>query len=293
MEISWKSIKKEEIYITSMIRIIKISLIIILLGVLGLTFPWEALALTISISNLPMSIDRDQETDVDLFFNCAGCGDSYMRGVFYPSGTNYFGFTRNNGGSWIGTSADRSLYYAIAKSDLADASWSGKIKVKPDSGDSAYTGPGEYLFKIGRYTSANDSSADWSNELVIKITGPTPTPSPTFAPTTNPTVAPTKTPTPAPTSTRTPTPSPTKSPSPTPAGSPEGLVLGEAAVSPSPQILEPVSNLVENPDAVFPLPALGLVVLGIGLIGFSAVSIIKSAKKSYTIESGKENNQIS
>lgn len=278
-----------------MIRIIKISLIIILLGVLDLTFPWKALALTISISNLPASIDRDQETEVDLFFNCAGCGDSYMRGVFYPEGSNYFGFTRNNSGSWIGTSADRSLYYAIAKSDLVDASWSGKLKIKPDSSDSAYTGPGEYIFKVGRYTSAGDSSADWSNELVIRITGPTPSPSPAPIPTNNPTSTPTKTPTPISTPTRVPTPTPTKSPTPNPlmTSSPEGMVLGEEVASPVPQVSESHPQSIENPKLSFPLPAIGLIVLGVGLIGFSVVSIIKSTKKSYTIESENKNNQIS
>jgi hypothetical protein len=42
-----------------------------------------------------------------------------------------------------------------------------------------------------------------------------------------------------------------------------------------------------------PLLAVGLIALGVGLIGFSVFSIIKSAKKSYTIESENKNNQIS
>lgn len=174
--------------------------------------PQNVSAATITISNLPTEINHNQELEINLDFVCSGCGDSYMRGVFYPNGTNYFGYTQNKSGSWVGTSTDRSVYYLISKDDLIEASWSGKLKVKPDSEDSAFTGTGEYLFKIGRYTSSNDSSADWSNELALKIIGPTP--SPTFAPTQTP--EPTKTSTPVPTITSTPKPSPTKTPTPKP-----------------------------------------------------------------------------
>jgi hypothetical protein len=71
------------------------------------------------------------------------------------------------------------------------------------------------------------------------------------------------------------------------------LVLGEEVVSPSPQVLDPAFNLVEEPGPKFPLPAIGLIVLGVGLIGFSVFSIIKGAKKSYNIESENKNSQIS
>lgn len=259
-------------------RIIK-TILVIFLFVSIYSFPLPAHAISISISNLPTSIDRDQETEVELFFNCAGCGDSYMRGVFYPSGTNYFGFTKNNNDNWIGTSADRSLYYAITKSDLVDATWSGKLKIKPDSSDSAYIGPGEYLFKMGRYTSAGDSSADWSNELVVRITGPTPTASPTSSPTPNPTPSPTPIKTPSPTPTRTPSPSSVKTSTPSSTSSPEEVFLEEQIGSPGPQVLGSVTNLTEDPKPKFPLTAIGLILSGMGLVGFSVINIIKSTKK--------------
>lgn len=225
-------------------------------------------ALTISISNLPTAIDRNQETEVDLYFSCAGCGDfSYIRSVFYPSGTNYFGFTQNNGGSWVGTVSDRSQYFIIAKTDLIDASWSGKIKVKPDSNDSAYIGPGEYLFKVGRYTSASDSSADWSNELAIKITGPTP--APTTSPTQVQSSAPDPTPAANPTPTKTPSPLPTKipkksaTPSPTPDNTPD--ILGEAEIGP-PASLSASPSITDNTENKNKFPILAVITIVIGLI---------------------------
>ena len=223
---------------------------ILFLIILFFIFPQNVWAMTLSVSNLPSEINFNQEVDVTLDFSCSGCGDySYMRGVFFPSGTNYFGLTQNNSGSWIGTSTDRSLYFAISKTDLIEASWSGKIKVKPDIEDSAYLGTGEYIFKVGRYTSANDSSADWSNELLTKIIGPTA--SPTQSPTNPPTVEPTQvstiisTKSPSPIATKSPTPKPTVTSKPTaesettdepesdvqlieniPAKSPQGMVAG-------------------------------------------------------------------
>ena len=190
--------------------------------------PQNVSAATITISNIPTEINHNQEVEINLDFVCSGCGDSYMRGVFYPSGTNYFGYTQNKSGSWVGTSADRSVYYLIAKDDLVEASWSGKLKVKPDSEDSAFTGTGEYLFKIGRYTSSNDSSADWSNELSLKVIGPTP--SPTTTPTQ--TSEPTKTSTPVPTGTSTSKPLPTKTstPRPSPTATSEPEVTNEPEV---------------------------------------------------------------
>lgn len=226
-------------------------------------------ALTISISNLPTTIDKDQETEVDLYFSCAGCGDySYIRSVFYPGGTNYFGFTRNNSGNWVGTVTDRSQYFAIAKTDLVEASWSGKIKVKPDSGDSAYIGPGEYLFKVGRYTSAGDSSADWSNELAIRITGPTPIPTLTATRTPDPTPTPTQIPNPTPVKTASPVPTktPTKTVTPTPTPEIEPDVLGESANNPTSSLSGTLSPEEQQNVKKFPFLAIVMIVAGLVFI---------------------------
>ena len=184
----------------------------------SLFFPSLVFAITLSISEIPGSIDYQQEIEVSVNLQCSNCSDSYLRGVFYPSGTNYFGFTYNNSGQWISTAGDKTQYFKIGASEVNESSWSGKLKVKPDPADSNYKGPGAYIFKVGRYTSS-DSSALWSNERTLIITGPsvTPTPGPTDSPGPTATHPPTPSPTHAPAGpSSTPTKTPAKTPSRTP-----------------------------------------------------------------------------
>lgn len=253
-------------------------ILLLILFSIPLFFPNKALAFTASISGLPETMDQSFETEVGLYFSCVGCGDSYFRGVFYPGGTNYFGFTQNSDGSWIGTESDRSKYFKVAKSGLIDASWSGKLKVKLDTSDSAYLGPGEYLFKVGRYTSSSDSSADWSNELVIKITGPTPTPTP------NPTAIPTPTNTPVstPIYIKTPTPNPRR----TPTSAPE--VLGEASSSAlisdfATKNPTPTPTAVAKSDPKPPIVAGIFIFSGTGLVGLASYLAFKKQKNKSSV----------
>lgn len=251
---------------------------------LFLIFPVKIYAYSLVVSGLPNTIDQSTETQIDVVLTCSGCGDSYLRGVFYPGNTNYFGLTQNNAGEWVGLDPDRTKYFKVAKTDLTDASWSGKIKIKPDIVDQSYTGPGEYLFKIGRYTSGTDASADWSNELAIKITGPTPSPSPTVVPT----QALSPTPTPVPVKTPSPTPVPVKTVKPTviPTPTPTPQVLGADAVE-TPKAT-PSPDKKESPEKSnsFPLMlAVTFVSAGLILIGFTGYSIYTKTKRSGGIES--------
>jgi len=208
------------------------SIAVLLLSIHSVIFS----ATSISFINAPATIDQVQEFEVDATLICTGCtSDSYIRGVFYPSGTSYFGYTQNNVGVWINAPGGSCTeYFKIASSDLKEGSWSGKLKVKPDIESSYYASPGEYLFKIGRYTGS--CSATWSSEKTIAITGPTATPTSTPTPTNVPSSTPTNTPVPASN-----TVSPTVKPSITPtsmatptievistvAASPTGVVLGD------------------------------------------------------------------
>jgi len=172
-----------------------------------LIVPQVFAAITISFSNAPASVDESQEFAINVTLVCPGCSsDSYIRGVLYPSGTSYFGFTQNNTGDWINAPGGScTQYFKVAAEDLSkEGTWSGILKIKPDTGSPYFANPGDYLFKIGRYTTS--CSATWSQETTITITGPSPTPTPL------PTPEPTKTPTPVPTSTVTPTQSPTPTP---------------------------------------------------------------------------------
>jgi len=122
---------------------------------------------------------------------------------------------------------------------------------------------------------------------------PTPTPSP------SPSSTPTLTPTPTPTPTKTPTPIPTRSPTPvatktpTPTETQTSLVLAEnTAFFPTPTP-KPENEEIVNQKERIPFIAIGLIVVGVILIGFSIFSIIKSTKKSYTLKSEKENFPLS
>jgi cell division septation protein DedD len=208
---------------------------------LVLFFPTPVFAaMSVSISNVPSSVDQEQDFSVDVLFSCSSCtSDSYIRGVFYPSGTSYFGYTQNNQGNWVNASgSDCNQYFKLASSDIVEGSWSGKLRFKLDTTHSYYSGPGEYLFKVGRYP-AGCGSATWSTETTIAAIGPTVTPTPT--PTPVPTATPTPTKTPTPTPTKTPTPTPTKTPTPTPTKTPTPTPTKTPTPTPT-TIVEPSSE---------------------------------------------------
>lgn len=219
-------------------------------------FPQKKLlaAQTITIGSTPSSIDQSQEFSANVSLSCSGCSDSYLRGVFYPTGTSYFGYTQDNSGNWSNSPGSGCLsYFKVAQTDLVGGSWSGTLKFKPDKDSSYYNGPGEYIFKVGRYTASCSSPSVWSNETTIAITGPTPTPttgsstsSPASTNTPTPTKIPTNTLTPTPTAKLTNTPTPKKevevvlgaktknTPTPTPNNSKnEEKIAGAASVNPS------------------------------------------------------------
>jgi hypothetical protein len=171
---------------------------------------------SLSISDIPLTIDQLQEFELGTTFLCPNCtSDSYLRGVFYPSGSSYFGFTKDNSGNWNNAAGGNcTTYFKIAQTDFSkEGTWSGTLKVKPDITNPYYNGPGEYLFKVGRYTSSCGSPL-WSGEVTIAITGPmsTPTPVPTDTQAPAATSVPTSTPTLK--ATATPTPKLTQKPSP-------------------------------------------------------------------------------
>jgi hypothetical protein len=120
---------------------------------------------------------------------------------------------------------------------------------------------------------------------ILKTPEPTPSPSPTLTPT----LVPIKTSTPTPLKTQTPPSAIAENISSDSGNVPDVLgIQNDPPTSDSPYATE--SEKMAGP---FPFLAIGLTALGLGFVGFSIFSIIKSAKKSYTIKSEKENNQIS
>lgn len=229
----------------------------------------------VNFSGLPSSVNTGEEITINVNLGCSGCGDSYLRGVFYESGTKYFGKTLNNSNEWVSTSGDKTVYFKVAKEEFVNASWSGQLKVKIDSDDSNLNGPKDYYFKIGRYTSSGDSSADWSTESKVYINASTPSPSP--APTTAPTS------TPSPTKTSTPKPTPTKTSTPKSTSSPEESEVPEfkvtnVSVDEASETSTPEGLVAGAKTSKFPFQAIGLVVSGLGLMGYGGYTYFTKKK---------------
>lgn len=144
-------------------------------------------AITLSVTNLPSSIQADQEFTADVDFVCSSCAASYLRGVFfYPDSISvYSGFTLNNSGEWVNTSGSPSSYFKIE-----EGSWNGQLKFKFDSEKPS----GNYYFKIGRYTANGSSFSQATDPILINVLGSEITPTSTAEPTN--TSTPTSTPTP-------------------------------------------------------------------------------------------------
>lgn len=165
-------------------------------------------AVTIDLKSSIATIGATDEflVDVKLSINAADNTDYYLRGLFYKPGTSdYCGLTWN-GTSWYSGPISPDGWKNFLKVTVNNNLWSGTLKTKIDTTDSACKTSGQYLFKIQRFTSTSSSGNIDSNqnELSLEVTVPTPTP--TSAP------SPTPTPTLTPSPTRKPTPTPTKSP---------------------------------------------------------------------------------
>jgi hypothetical protein len=210
------------------------------------------LAITLSLKDYPLSVEPESEFPVSATLECARCSDSYLRAVFFPSGTNYFGFTQNNSGSWISTTSDKTQYFLVTADQVQSGTWSGQLHVRPDIASSDYTGPGSYNFKLIRYTASGSKSAE-TDPVTIQIIGPS------LAPTSRP-VSPTSPPVPP---TRVP-PSVTPIPQPSHSVSATPEVL-EAAVQP-----EVTLSLTADPQASPPpKPWFAWIFIGVGIIGLS------------------------
>jgi len=214
------------------------------------------LAITIVISN-PVVVSDEVTVDVKV----SGLSSTnYLQGMFTKSTTDpsYFGYTQNNNSDWYkysGSYSKEEIQLNFFSFTPQESSWSGQLKIKNDSADPDYIGPGTYTLRVKRYTGGSDSSAQTSNDLsvdlayVLPTSTPTATPTPTPTATASPTATPTKTPIPTPT--KSPTPKPTTDPLPMPTS--EELVLGiqNNTVMPSPTPEEEIAD--EKNFPVFPV----------------------------------------
>ncbi|HUC94980.1 MAG TPA: hypothetical protein VMR19_03210 [Candidatus Saccharimonadales bacterium] len=275
-----------------------------------------------SISN-PV-VDADDQLEIDasisgLISSSCSTGGCYLQAELQSAG-GYFGYTYNNSGEFVDYFKSPGSTDEI-KSKLFNfipvtGAWSGKLKAKNNPQNSNYYGPGNYLLTFRRFSgnSTSPTSGD-SNSLSVSLTAVLPTPTLTDTPQSTPTPEATSTPftlkTPAPTSppspTLTPTSVPIKTSIPTPLktqtppsaiaeniSSDSGSIPDVLGVQDDPTVSDlPYATESEKVDSPFPFLAVGLTALGLGFVSFSIFSIIKSVKKSYTIKSEKENNQVS
>lgn len=154
---------------------------------LSLTKPVQA-SFNFITSKQTISDTEELTVDVNIDLSSSTGGNSYwLRGAFFKEGTTkYFGYTINNGGTpYNGPYSDCQNLYKITVDTNGD--WAGEIKIKPDPESSYFEGSGNYLFKVGRYTTnCNITWAD-SNPVTIQISqtvfpSPSPTPSPSPLP---------------------------------------------------------------------------------------------------------------
>jgi hypothetical protein len=259
-----------------MVRLARLCGVLLLFVEMAMFVRPAVAAMSLTVTNIPSGVDQAQEFSADISFLCSGCtSDSFLRGVLYPSGTSYFGFTKDNNGAWVNASGGScTQYYKIAAEEIKEGSWSGTLQFKVDNESSYYQGPGDYLFKVGRYT-ASCGAPTWSSETTITVTGPTasPTPAPTNtpAPTSVSKPTPTRTPTPAPTLTK--TPAPALTPKPTPASVASASAPTVLGVTHSPPVASADAQESDTPS-VRPF-IISLLCVGIGCAILSLVLVWK------------------
>ncbi len=121
-----------------------------------------------TITNTPSQINSDQQFNITVNLSLPSNPNTvfYLKGAFKkPDGSNYFGETLVSG-SFVKNSSSFTNQHQITTD--SSGNWSGTLETKPDDSDSGFTGTGDYVFKVGRYT-ASGSGPTWSNESTIKI----------------------------------------------------------------------------------------------------------------------------
>ena len=125
---------------------------------------------TFTISNIPSKIDSTQTFNASISLQLPDNPNSkfYLKGAFKKADSaNYFGLTKV-GSDWIKNNLTYSNQFSVTTD--SSGNWSGSLDSKPDSSDSGFTGSGDYIFKIARYTNGG-SGPTWSNESTINISG--------------------------------------------------------------------------------------------------------------------------
>lgn len=151
---------------------------------LGFLRPQITFASSFTFSGAPTTIHDETPFEVEVQLATDDSNKqkiNYLRAVFFAAdSTKYFGYTQSANGQWGNSASQKDTLFAITLNE--EGSWSGKIRSKVDLNSNYYNDSGTYYFKVGRYTSESDTSAQWSdNSTPIFITAkfsPTPEASP-------------------------------------------------------------------------------------------------------------------
>lgn len=254
-----------------------LSLIIVSVIQLFLT-PLVLADFSLSVSKTAINADEEVNAIVNLSLNNSSQKKYYLEGAFKKEGASrYFGLTWNDTEWAAYTDSNNDKKFKLIQMG-SESSWSGTLKVKLDTASPHFTGSGNYILKINRFTETGLSPTDpSSNEIVLFVTAlPTPTPTPTENPTLSPTLTNTLTPTQTPTPTKKPTSTPTKLPTnkstPTPtsdsakANLPQSI-LGSSTTSTS---ISPTPTIIQNNSFSF----MNLVFIAGGIILILAGALV-------------------
>lgn len=134
-------------------------------------------AFTFSTNQITITPDQEITAQVTLSLQGQANKTYYVEGAFKKDdGTNYFGLTWNNQIWTPYTASNQSTLLQIITDQ--NGSWTGELRIKLDEQSSFYTGPGNYLLRLKRFTSTGSSSS-WSDESIpIQVTSSTPLPIP-------------------------------------------------------------------------------------------------------------------
>lgn len=121
-----------------------------------------------TLSSTPLETDSSQSFSANIILKLSNNPSTtfYLKGAFLKSGSsNYFGQTKVSS-SWVKNSAS----YSEQKQITTDSSsfWTGSLEFMADAKDSGFTGSGDYIFKVARYSSSG-SGPTWSNQVTIYI----------------------------------------------------------------------------------------------------------------------------
>lgn len=155
----------------------RIFIFLILISIF-LFFPKIILAkLTFEIDQNSFNPDQEITAHIQLTLQNQANTNYFLEGAFQAEGSSkYFGLTFNDS-DWIAYSASNSSNFKKVTTD-SSGNWSGDLKIKIDTFSKYFTGHGNYLLIIKRFTE-NGSSTNSEPKTIFIKPNQTPQPTPT------------------------------------------------------------------------------------------------------------------